>query len=52
MTKTEVRFVPMPSGYGTLPYSGGLLDQPAFLVDCFTQYLAAERNVAMKQLTK
>lgn len=52
MKKTEVRFVQVPTGYSVLPYSGGLLDQPAYLVDAFAQFMNAERTVAMKQLTK
>jgi hypothetical protein len=44
--------VNVPSGYLCLPYSGGLLDQPSFIVDSFFQFMLAERTVAMKQLTK
>lgn len=28
------------------------MDQPAYLVDAFAQFIAAERAVAMKQLSK
>lgn len=44
--------VPFTVGLNVLPYSGGLLDQPAYLVDAFAQFQAAERAVAMKQLSK
>jgi hypothetical protein len=50
--KEEVRFVFMATGLNILPYSGGLLDQPAFVSDAFEQFLAAERVAASKQLTK
>jgi hypothetical protein len=50
--QTEIRMVSLPVGYACLPYSGGLLDQPSFLVDAFTQFMLAERTIAMKQLTK
>jgi hypothetical protein len=50
--QTEIRMVNVPSGYICLPYSGGLLDQPSFIVDSFFQFMLAERTVAMKQLTK
>jgi len=50
--KVQTRMVYVPSGYGPLPYQGGLLDQPAYLVDAFAQFMYAERAVAMKQLTK
>jgi len=48
----ENRIISYPTGYSILPYSGGLLDQPAYLVDVFAQFMQAERVVAMKQLTK
>lgn len=48
----EIRFVFLPTGYAVLPYQGGLLDQPAFVTDTFEQFLAAERVVAAKQLSK
>lgn len=48
----EVRIVQMPVGYGMMPYSGGLMDQPAYLADAFAQFMSAERAVAMKQLSK
>lgn len=44
--------VSVPTGLNVLPYSGGLMDQPAYLVDAFAQFQAAERFVAMKQLSK
>lgn len=50
--ETELRMVRMPTGFSFLPYSGGLLDQPAFIVDTFTQFLRAERVSAMRLLTK
>lgn len=50
--QTEIRMVFIPTGYSMLPYSGGLLDQPAYLADAFAQFMFAERTVAMKQLTK
>ena len=42
----------VPQGFTILPYSGGLLDQPAYLADAFAQFLYAERVTAMKLLTK
>lgn len=48
----EYRIVRMPTGFSFLPYRGGLLDQPAFIVDMFSQFLYAEREVAMRLLTK
>lgn len=49
--KTEIRYIEVPTGFTVLPFSGGLLDQPAFLVDAFQQFMAAERAVASKKLT-
>lgn len=48
----EVRMAHVPQGYTVLPYTGGLLDQPAYLADVFAQFMFAERVVAMKLLTK
>jgi hypothetical protein len=50
--KVETRMVSYPTGYSFLPYSGGLLDQPAYLADAFSHFMRAERVVAHKQLTK
>jgi len=50
--ETELRMVRMPTGFSFLPYPGGLLDQPAFIVDTFSEFLRAERTAAMRLLTK
>lgn len=50
--EVETRVAQFPNGFSILPYRGGLLDQPAFLVDAFYQFLNAERAAAMKALSK
>ena len=50
--KTEVRMVEVPTGYGVLPYQGGLLDQPHYLVDLFTFFFAGDRSAAFRKLSK
>jgi hypothetical protein len=44
--------VHVPVGYSFLPYQGGLLDQPAFIVEAFEQFMHGERLGSMKGLTK
>jgi hypothetical protein len=50
--QNEIRMVNIPTGYSCLPYPGGLLDQPSYIVDAFLQFSLGERTAAMKQLTK
>jgi hypothetical protein len=47
-----VRMAFVPTGYSFLPYQGGLLDQPAFIVDAFSEFMHGERMGSMKSLTK
>jgi len=42
----------VPVGYSFLPYQGGLLDQPAYIVDAFSQFMHGERIASNKSLTK
>jgi hypothetical protein len=50
--KIEVRVVFIPVGYSFLPYSGGWLDQPAYICDSFEQFFAGELLASVKRLTK
>ena len=49
--QTEIRMAFVPVGYSFLPYQGGLLDQPAFIVDAFSEFMHGERLGSMKTLT-
>ncbi len=42
----------VPVGYSFLPYQGGLLDQPSYIVDAFAQFMYGERLGSNKSLSK
>ena len=49
---TELRVVAFPVGLGPLPYPGSLLDQPVYVYEAFEQFIAAERTIAAKKLSR
>ncbi len=47
---TVLKVVQMPTGYGVLPYAGGLLDQPYRMMTFFEIFFQSERTVAFQNL--
>lgn len=46
------KIVPFPTGYGVLPYEGGIMDQPHKLMIYFDIFLNAERKAVFDNLKK
>jgi hypothetical protein len=49
--RVEHKVVPFTTGYA-LPEAGGMLDQPAWLIDMFDFFMAGDRSAVMKELKK
>jgi hypothetical protein len=43
--KTQVHIVPFTVGLAQLPYAGGVEDQPYRMMEFFSEFMDAERNV-------
>lgn len=48
----QKKIIPFPTGYGVLPYEGGIMDQPNTLMIYFDIFLNAERKAAFDALKK
>lgn len=48
--KVEHKITEFVTGYSQLPEAGGVLDQPAWLIDIFDHFRAGENAVAVKSL--
>lgn len=49
--RVEHKVVPWTTGYA-LPEPGGMLDQPAWLIDMFDFFVQGDRSALMKELKK
>lgn len=49
--RVEHKVVPWTIGY-QLPEQGGVLDQPAWLLDMFDSFMYGDRSAAMKEIKK
>ncbi len=45
-----IKIVQMPTGYGVLPYAGGIMDQPYRMMTFFEIFFSEERRVAFQNL--